>query len=124
MSLQNKQAPPRGFKDHVTLLGQRWDIVYVDQLAGGSELGHSMDWQRTIALALDQCRRSLISTLVHECIHSYFRMFPGTSNEFRIQGSAEDIEEAVVVGMETAWQDLILHNPWLVKLVQGTKKAA
>ena len=96
----------------------------MDVLNDGAELGHSMDWQRTIALALDQCRRSLISTLVHECIHSYFRMLPGTSNEFRIAGTPEDVEEAIVVGMETAWQDLILNNQWIVKLVQGTKKAA
>lgn len=111
---------PEGFKSEVVLLGQRWAICYVDGwiMDGKAELlGCSLGYSREIHLALVQSRESLIDTLIHECLHSYWRMLPALTDGLHQVSDPDEGEEIMIVTHTTAMIDLLRNNPWIKELL-------
>lgn len=63
--------PPKGYPDHVDVLGQRWNIVYVANLMGDHGMFGKTDMaQRTLLIDTQQSPASMSETLWHEVMHA------------------------------------------------------
>ena len=112
---------PEGFQYSVRLLGQTWEIVYTNPKTADDDLGSSDGSNRRIEVSLRQSRGSMIDTLYHEIMHSYFRMMPGLSEYPVMPEDGNDAEEGLVVACTTAAIDLAANNAWVMHLLLGNK---
>ena len=113
-----RAVPPKGYKESVFILAQKWKITYThDEIDDDEALGCSEGWKRQIFISLKNLGDSLIDTLVHEIFHSYLRQMPGFTNGPTLPGDPEEAEECFVVAATTAWLDMIRSNKWIRDLL-------
>lgn len=120
LNLGKKDSCPEGYKTKVKLFGQTWTIRYIKKIRekDGTELhGYSESGAREIGICTDLCPEAMRDTLLHEIIHSYYRMSPCLSDEPAFPEDPDDAEEALVVLHTTLFIDLLSNNPWVRDLL-------
>lgn len=81
-------ATPKGWPAEITIVGQRWQVLYSPNLASTKgALGLTDASQRTIILDLNQAEESLKDVLWHEVLHACINMGPAWNLDERLEES-------------------------------------
>lgn len=115
-----KDTCPKGYRTKLKLFGQNWSIKYVRRILekDGTELfGYSDAGKREIGISSALCSGAMRDTLLHEIIHSYYRMSPCMSDEPTLPEDPDHAEEALVVLHTTIFLDLLANNKWVKDLL-------
>lgn len=70
-------AAPKGWPKEVQIIGQRWQVLYAQNLGDArGALGVTIPHERTILLDSSQARESMVDVLWHEVLHAIINMSP------------------------------------------------